>query len=81
MAVEDLGELARALQSGAKGKELQKLSESADAKRVGEMVDGEALRRAAQSGDAAALKKLLGSLLNTPEGKRLAADVQRLMGK
>ena len=79
--MEDLGELARALQSGAKGRELQRLTESDDARRVGKLVDGEALRRAAQSGDATALKKLLGGILSTPEGRRLAADVQKLMGK
>ena len=45
------------------------------------MIDGAALEKAVKSGDGAALQKLLGALLSTPEGKSLAADVRRIMGK
>ena len=45
------------------------------------MVDGAALDAAVKRGDAASLQKMLGALLSTPEGKALAADVQKIMGK
>ena len=40
---------------------------------------GAALEKAFQSGDDASLKKMLGELLATPEGKSLAEDVGRIM--
>lgn len=81
IAVKSFESIARELQSGAGREELQKLSSSADGKKLESMVDGAALEKAMQRGDAAALQKMLASLLSTPEGRRLAGDVQRIMGK
>ena len=61
--------------------ELERLAASANGKRLEGMVDGAALEAAVKSGDAASLEKMLGALLSTPEGKALAADVQKIMGK
>lgn len=71
--------LDRELRRGEKGEALKKLAGSQDARRLGGMVDAEAARRAAQSGDAAALKKLLGGVLATEEGQRLARELRHLM--
>ena len=68
-SMKDLESIARALQSSGKAGELEQLAASRDGKKLSGMIDG------------AALQKLLGALLSTPEGKSLAADVRRIMGK
>ena len=42
--------------------------------------DGEALRRAAETGDAAALSAAARTLLQSPEGAALAKELQKLLG-
>lgn len=77
--MKDLDSVARALaQSGRRG-ELEALASSAEGRALEGMVDGEALERAVSRGDAAALKEMLASLLATPEGRRLAQDVGRII--
>ena len=68
-SMKDLESIARALQSSGKAGELEQLAASRDGKKLSGMIDG------------AALQRMLGTLLSTPEGKNLAADVQRIMGK
>ena len=80
-SMKDLESIARALHSSGKKSELEQLAASANGKRLEGMVDGAALEAAVKSGDAASLEKMLGALLSTPEGKALAADVQKIMGK
>ena len=43
------------------------------------LIDANAVEQAAKSGDGEALRSLLGSLLSTQEGKRLAESVRRMM--
>ena len=43
------------------------------------MIDRGALERAAKTGDAEALRRLLGGVLRTEEGKRLAESIRRVM--
>ena len=52
-------------------------AESAQARKLMQNVDGAALERAAKNGDAAALKGLLGQVLATSEGRRLAEQVRK----
>ena len=73
--------LGKALQGSGKGSELRKLAESAEGQRLGAMLDEQAARQAAESGDPAALKKLLSGVLSTEEGRRLASRVQQLLGR
>ena len=42
--------------------------------------DGEALRRAVEGGDAAALRQAAETLLQSPEGAALAKELQKLLG-
>ena len=77
----DFGKLARELQSGEKGEALRRLSSAPEGRRLEGMIDGAALEKALQSGGAAALKAMLASLMATPEGKRLAEGVGKIMGK
>lgn len=75
----DLERLAKELGRGKKGEALRKLGSSADGRALGSAVDGAALEKAFAEGDAAALRRMLGALLATPEGKRLAEDVGKIM--
>ncbi len=77
--MKDLEALARELERGEKGEALRRLGSAADGKALESAVDGAALEKALQRGDAASLRKMLGALLATPEGKRLAEDVGKIM--
>ena len=79
--MDSLEQIAKTLHSSGKKNELERLAASANGKRLQGMVDGAALEAAVKSGDAASLQKMLGALLSTPEGKTLAADVQKIMGR
>ena len=79
--MDSLEQIAKTLRSSGKKNELERLAASANGKRLEGMVDGAALEAAVKSGDAASLQKMLGTLLSTPEGKTLAADVQKIMGR
>ena len=48
-----------------------------DLERIAKEFEG--VEKAFQRGDAAALQKMLGTLLSTPEGRRLADDVGKIM--
>ena len=75
----NLEEISNALKESGKADQLKALSESADAKRLGTMVDRSAVEKAVKSGDNEALRKLLGGVLASPEGQRMAEKLQRMM--
>ena len=75
---EQLGaELARRGKTG----ELRALAESEDGTRLASMIDGGRLERAAKSGDGETMRAVLASVLRTEEGRRLAENIQKLMGR
>ena len=69
------------LEQSGKGAELNALARSADGERLAAMLDGEKLQKAAQTGDGEALRAMLGTVLSTEEGRRLAANIKKLMEK
>ncbi len=75
----DLREKARELERGEKGEALRALAASAEARRVGALLDAQAVEKAVGTGDAEAMRKLLGTLLQTEEGRRLAENVRKMM--
>lgn len=77
----DLRDLSRELDSGGKGEAIRRLAESSEGRRLGSLVDAQAAQRALQSGDTAAVRELLGRVLATDEGRRLAENVRKLMEK
>ena len=77
--MQDLEKLARELQRGGQAQELWQLAASADGQRLGGMVDRTALAEALKTGDAAALKDIVAGLLSTAEGRRMSAEVQKLL--
>ena len=74
-------DVQRELARSGKGAELNALARSADGEKLSAMLDGEKLQKAAQSGDAASLRAMLGTVLSTEEGRRLAANIKKLMEK
>lgn len=79
-AMRNFEEIGRELERRGKTGELKKLAESDDGQRLGRMIDAKAVETAAKSGDSQALRELLGSVLSTAEGRRLAESVRQIMG-
>lgn len=71
--------IGKELSRRGKTEGIKRIAESADGQRISRMVDPKALEQAAKSGDNAALKNILNSVLSTDEGKRLAESVKKLM--
>ena len=77
--MKDFESLAHELRGSEKKAELERLAASAGGGKLEGMIDGAALERAVRGGDAETLRKMLGTLLSTPEGRRLADDVGKIM--
>lgn len=71
--------IGRELQRRGKTEGIKHFAESEDGKKLGRMIDAKAIENAARSGNSDALRSILGSVLGTEEGKRLAESVRRLM--
>ncbi len=71
--------IGRELERRGKTDDIKKLAVSDDGQKISRMVDPKAIENAAKNGDSKALHDILGSVLNTAEGKRLAESVQQLM--
>lgn len=72
-------QLGKELERRGKTAALKRLAESDDGQRLAAALDTRAVEQAARSGDAAALSRLLRGVLSTPEGQRLAKNVEELM--
>lgn len=79
--MQNFEDLRRELQRRGKSAELEALASSEDGAKLASLVDGDALARAAQAGDAAALRSMLGTVLRSDEGRRLVENVQKLMDR
>ena len=77
--MQNFEQLGRELDRRGKTGELRALAESEDGARLAAMLDGERLQKAAKAGDSAALRAMLGSVLQTEEGRRLAMGIQEMM--
>jgi len=77
--MQNFEQLGRELERRGKTGELRALAESEDGARLAAMLDGERLQKAAKAGDSAALRAMLGSVLQTEEGRRLAMGIQKMM--
>ena len=78
--MQNFEQLGRELERRGKTSQLRALAESEDGAKLATMVDGERLARAAKSGDGEALREMLGSLLSTDEGRRLAERIRKTIG-
>ena len=79
--MQDLEKIAQELRRRGKTEGIRALADSADGRKLGSMIDGEAAQRALRSGDSAALQQLLRGVLGTDEGRRLVTELQSLMEK
>ena len=77
--MQNFEQLGRELERRGKTQELRALAESEDGTRLAAMLDSDRLERAAKSGDSEALRRMLGDVLCTEEGKRLAEGIRKLM--
>ena len=77
--MQNFEQLGRELERRGKTKELRALAESEDGAKLSAMLDADALSKAAKSGDSAALRRMLGGVLRTEEGRRLAENIRKLM--
>lgn len=78
MKMQDLEKLGKQLFSGEKGKALESVANSPEARRLEQTLDPAAVERAARSGDAEQLRALLQQVLATDEGKALAEKLSGL---
>ena len=79
--MQDLEKMAQELRRRGKTEGIRALADSADGRKLGSMIDGEAAQRALRSGDSAALQQLLRGVLGTDEGRRLVTELQSLIEK
>lgn len=79
MSMQSIEELGRELERQGKADRIRAIAESEDGQKITKMLDANAVESAAKNGDTEALKKLLGQVLNTDEGKRLAENVKKMM--
>jgi hypothetical protein len=77
--MQNFEQLGRELERRGKTQELRALAESEDGARLAAMLDATQLERAAKSGDGETLRRMLGDVLCTEEGKRLAEGIRKLM--
>lgn len=76
----DFDKLKKELLSGDKAKKVNKIVNSPEGKRIGKMVDGDALKKAAQSGDEKTVNNILGKVLATDDGKELVRRIGESLG-
>ena len=79
MAMQNFESLSRELERRGKTEEIKKIAQSSDGQRISGMIDPQAVEKAARGGDTESLKNMLGRILETPEGKRLAEKLKKAM--
>ena len=77
--MQNFEQLGRELERRGKTEQIKQLAEFEDGVKLAKLIDANSVEQAAKSGDGEALRSLLGSLLSTQEGKRLAESVRRMM--
>ncbi|NLW65270.1 MAG: hypothetical protein GXY26_03440 [Clostridiales bacterium] len=76
----DFEKLRKELLNGDKAQKVKNIVNSAEGKRIGKNIDGEALRKAAESGDQETLSNILGKVLSTDDGKDLVRRIEESLG-
>lgn len=79
--MQNFEQLGRELEKRGKTEDIKRIAGSPEGQRISRMVDSSAIEQAARSGDSAALKNILGSVLATEDGKRLAESIRKMMEK
>ncbi|MBQ8831378.1 MAG: hypothetical protein IJ017_07240 [Oscillospiraceae bacterium] len=74
----DISKFASSDKIRGKERELTKLANSHDGEKIKQMVDGDALQKALDTGDTAALQSTISQVLKTDEGARLLSQLEQL---
>ncbi len=77
----DFEKMSKELMSGDKAGKLESFVKSSEGQRVGKMVDGKALKKAAMQGDKETLTRILGQVMATEDGKALVKKISESFGK
>lgn len=75
----DLESVGRELDRMGKTDKIKSIADSADGKKIVEMLDEDKVRQAAASGDAEAIRGLLSQVLSTDAGRRMAENLKKAM--
>lgn len=75
----NLENLGRELQRSGKADKIKQIAQSDEGQKLSQMLDTKAIEAAAKNGDNQALRSLLGQILSTEEGRRLAENVKKIM--
>ncbi|MEA4896334.1 MAG: hypothetical protein VB064_13900 [Oscillospiraceae bacterium] len=73
--------MSKELLKGGKAGEISKVVNSSEGKKIGSMVDGNALKKAVAEGDNETVNRIMGQFLSTDEGKSLAKKISENFGK
>ncbi len=76
----DFERMSKELFKSKKAGELNKVVNSAEGKKIGSMVDGNALKKAVAEGDNETVNRILGQFLSTDEGKSLVKKISENFG-
>lgn len=71
--------LGKELERRGKTEGIRAIAESPDGQRLKDMIDADAVERAAKTGDGAALQGILKNVLETEEGRRIAESIRKMM--
>ena len=77
--MQNFEQLGKELERRGKADDIKRLAESEDGIKLAGMINTQQLEQAARSGNTEELKALIGSVLQTNEGKRLAENVRKMM--
>ena len=79
ISVNEFEKIGKELHRQGKTEKLKSLADSEEGRAVSQMVDADAVRKAAINGDAAALRTILSQVLSTSEGRKLAESLKNAM--
>lgn len=77
--MKELERLGEELKKSGRSDRLRELARSDEGMAIGRMVDASEVERAAKTGDTEALRGILGQILSTDEGRRLAEKLKKAM--
>ncbi len=77
--MQNFEQLGRELERRGKKRELEALAASEDSRRLAAMLDTAGIKEAARAGDQDRLRAMLGTVLSTEEGRRLAEGIRSMM--
>lgn len=71
----DFDKIQNEIKNSNKSKAIENLAASSEAKRIGKMINGDELKKAAATGDKEKLTSILERVMNTEDGKKLLSEI------